>query len=447
MKKWLAVVTCIFCLNLLFAQQSRVLLQVVDSATLEPLARVTVQAGKEDPITVFTNDSGEVWLYFDKGESRKQVRLSMVGYRSFELPVKQHSGNIRVRLIPRAVSLLEAEVFPDLPAHLFFGSKETQVLDYVATPFYTLVALYNYYRKHCYLVLLDAHLQVTDEQPVPADFEKFHISGLGYIYALTPSRVFEITIKKGLLQTKNVTQARFYKTIQYYCGGHQQYLYLTQRAKTGQSVIFFHEDTENKVIYNYNPFCIITNDARQRNAIWDMRKPDASIRNRDMVSRDDLFPNYHPSEGDIIPGGFRSDKEFFSTSDMLKRYGEHPVYTPFFNTNGGLMVFDFYKNTVNRYQYNTEPLSVDSITFHNINGWMPLVLKNEDDQLFTVYKDSSQAATVHLINTASFSTRPLLTLAHKGITNINISGEYVYYMLQPYPNKNNVFLFREQLTK
>lgn len=247
MKKWLATLICIFCLNLLFAQQNRVLLQVVDSATLVPLARVTVQAGKE--VMVFTSDSGDAWLYFDKGESRKEVRLSMVGYKPVELMVKQKTGTVRIQLIPQAVSLLEAEVFPDLPAYLLFGSKETEVLDYVATPSYTLVALYNYYRKHCYLVLLDAQLRVTDEQPVPADFEKFHISGLGYIYALTPSRVFEITIKKGLLQTKSVTQARFYKTIQYYCGGHQQYLYLTQRTKTGQSVIFFHEDTENKIIY------------------------------------------------------------------------------------------------------------------------------------------------------------------------------------------------------
>jgi hypothetical protein len=451
MKKRVAVIFCVFLCGALYAQQKQVVVKIVDSLSLVPQVRASVIIGTDPPVTAYSNDSGEVLVVFADDEKKKEVTVTMLGFQNRAMIIKASAGQVLFKLRPSPTQLPETEVFPDLPAHLLFGSKETQVLDYVVTPNYILVALYNYYKKRCYLVTLDAGLNITDEQPIPADFEKFHVSGIGYVYAITPSQVFELTIKKGLIQTKYITQARFYKTIQYYCGGHQKYLYLTQLAKTGQIRIFFHEDTDLKVIYDYNPFCVVINEGQQRTAIHEYNKayiPNPTRKGQpksmDMVTLDDLFPQYDPSEGDIIPGGFHTDTEFFKKEEMIKKFGEHPVYAPFFMADGGIMIFDFCKNTANKYRYNTDLISSDTIAFHKIAGWEPLVLKNEDDQLFTFYKNDSGKDIVHTLNTDNFSTVALKTLAHKGVTNIKISGQYVYYLQQPFFNKNNVFLFREK---
>jgi hypothetical protein len=451
MKKWLLFGVSVFIYHFLSAQE--VTVKIVDSNTLRPLPRASVTIG-EDEIQVYSNDSGEVSLFFETGERKRAIKITMVGYESHESSITPGLSRQVIKLKSITVPLPATEVFPELPAHLFFGSKETQVLDYVVTPSYTLIALYNYFTKSCRLILLDASLKVSDEQPIPASFEKFHVSGLGYIYAITPAQVYEIIIRKGLIQTRYITQERFYKTIQYYCGGHDQYLYLTMRAKTGQIAIFFHEDTKEKIIYQVSPFCVIKDEVLQRNAIVDYNRPyvksmypghDPTYA-KDMVSLEELFPFYDPSEGDIIPGGFRSDITYFKQKEMQKRYGVHPVYTPFFKADSGLLIFDFYKNTANRYSYNTELKSADSIIFHKAPGWEQLVLKNENDQMFTAYKNEKSRLVIHLLNRVDFSTTPIKELSYTDITNIKISGEYVYYLRQPFANRNNVFLFRERLT-
>jgi len=454
MKKWLLLTVSFFACHLLIAQETRVVVKIVDSLTLQPLSRASVIVG-ENETGYYSNDSGMVSVWFEKGDGRKTISITTVGYEAYKAFI--YPSNVSphvIKLKAVKVSLPETEVFPDLPAHLFFGSKETQVLDYVVTPAYTIIALYNYFDKRCKLVLMDASLKVIDEQPIPADFEKFHVSGLGYIYAITPAQVYEITIRKGLIQTKYITDERFYRTIQYYCGGHDQYLYLTMRAKTGQITIFFHEDTREKIIYQVMPFCVITDEVMQRNAMVDYRRPYVKsmydghnpTAAKDMVNLNDIFPNYDPSEGDIIPGGFKTDTEWFKQKEMAKRYGVHPVYTPFFQVDSGLLIFDFYRNTANKYRYNTELKSSDTITFHKEPGWEQLVLKNENDQMFTAYKKENGKLVIHSLNPTNFSTAPVKELSYSGITQIKISGQYIYYLYQPYRGRNNVFLFRERLT-
>ncbi len=432
---------------LLNAQQREVYIVVKDSLTQQPLVRVNI-LDKTHNQYGWTNKKGSFRLSFEPQSTAFILEVSHDGYFTRQVTVDANTTEITVLLKQNTYEIKEVEIFPVLPVHLYFGKKNAQVLDYVATPLFVMVCWYDIIEKNCFITLLDSGNRITDERQVPADFEKFYISGLNYIYAICSEQILAVSVKKSMLLYQPVADTLFNRKIQFYKGGHDRWLYLSLFSHSHQTVVYFLEDLEKKIIYQYQPFCMVSDRRKEKNARREKIIGEA-IREQEMQEVLDVPPSIRGSrfspEYNGILDEHEGDVSFFHKETFNQHYVEKPLYAPLFMMDSNFCIFDFVKGEVHFFSYDTQLDHVLPIAFQKTEGWKGQVLKDEKQHFYAPYAERGGTISLHALNPVTFSAIREQTLSYPEAENIHMSGDYVYYLRQPSEKRQEVFLFREMI--
>lgn len=416
---------------------------VTDAATGEVLTRASVVSadGKYEQLT---SDSGGFRMQVE--EKSVMLLVTYIGYDSARVKVNA-TGNEVVRIaLKRSVAVLgEVEVLPELPPHLFFGSRETQVLDYTFWMDHTLVVLYNYHRRRCYLVLLDRNNQVVDEQPVPANFESLYTSCIDKTYALmSDGAVYELTRTASGIGIVPFSRQFFQQKVPYYAGYYKEYFYLTMASKSRQSRVYFLEDTKNRIIYQSTPFSVVSNAQRQRHA----SREEHRIDNDRVKATEEVFPNLNTvAEGDYLQDFtmLESKQGFVRRQFYKQQYLDRPLYAPLFVQDSTPIVFDFYRDRLTCYRADGTFLHELPIRFHHDSGWQSWIWRDAFTQrYYTGYLQPDERLKLCELGINDCVTTEKLTLHYPHASLVKVRKGYVYYLARPSEKANHVFLFRQR---
>ena len=206
MKKIVACFLLVFFSTFIHAQQNMIRGLVVDAITKKPLQKSTIIVN-ENKIVEITNNEGRFSIRCKACMDSMRISISFVGYETTNITVNiSERREILIRLKPTNTKLSEITINPDLMKYIFFGSHETQVLDYVFFQSGWLVALYNFHQDKTYLVYLGKLKNVVFEKEFPNKyFENFFVSCNNRYYAEAGSEVIEIVISNTGIESVSYT--------------------------------------------------------------------------------------------------------------------------------------------------------------------------------------------------------------------------------------------------
>jgi hypothetical protein len=413
---------------------------VLDAVTNEPLPRATIfYNGKQN---IFTSDSG----LFTCVSTEKQIelRVSYIGYDSVTVTVNSaKTPFVVIKLKPSSSSLNEVEVLPELPPYLFFGSKETQVIDYAFWNDKTLIALYNYHRKKCFLILLDKNNQIVDEQPIAANLEYLYMSCIYKTYAvMSDASVYEIYPSSTGIGIKPSSMFTFYRKALHYIGFYENYFYVFDEGKSKQDRVYRIENTAKKSLYDL-VYIVNPQTAKSAGNSNAKIKADRIKATREVIRDFDLV-----ADGDFLQdfNTIGSSSGFIEKQRFKQQFIDHPIYAPLFVHDSSIMVFDFYKNT--RLRYFPDGTFSDSLAihFHQQESWQPFIFQDvRTNKYYTSYLNKEHKADINLLDINSCTVSPAVSLHYPSTKKIKVRKGYVYYLHQPYEKRNNVFLFRQKI--
>jgi hypothetical protein len=438
MKQYLSLVIILISYTCFGQNNSRVCFAIADANSGNPLPRANIVI--DGSIKKFTDDNGIVCLM---GLSAPyQLSISFIGYQTVVKRIQQTGDDtIRIVLFPNKVELPRVDVLPELPAYLYFGSNETQVVDFEFKQGFLLIGLYNFKQKKCSLIVLDSLKQIVDEQPLPVDFERFYKSCIDRYYAVSTSAVQEIRFNKGIVLLKQINFDFFYDKVIYYKGFYKEYFYIMEPHKSKLIHFYRIENTEKKKI----SLMAIVGDQVQ----WNKYKKDVQAKDKHrkadlakLQSMAVVSDDFQDNEDDMR--GYNETEtrgEFIRSSIMVNEYKD--IQSQLFVQDSAVLIFDFGENRLSRYRYTGYFLDSIQLSFHLKPGWGKVLQKDKDDYYTSYISDSISIVTrldtqFNRLNTGKRLHYPLV---HKW----KVYHDDVYYLFSPDGYSNNVFLFKEQL--
>lgn len=413
------------------AQEFPSCIKVLDAETGKVLNRASVS--ENGRVRKYTNDSGVVVIRLVFPAT---LHVSFVGYQIQTVELKEiRKDTVHVMLQPAKQQLADVTIYPKLPEFLFFGSYETQVIDYEFADSYTILGLYNYKQRKCYLLILDSNSNIIAEEPLPSDFDHFYKSCILKYYAVSGSVIQEIQFRKGIVMLKYVNDDFFYKKVLYYKGFYKEYFYVMDQHKSKQAHLYYVENTLLKQIV---PFVAVGNhhelNKYRRDEQIKGRKRSADLKAMGLDDDEDAPVGYYEKE---------TRGEFIKGSQM--ELGYKPVVSKLFVEDSTVLVFDFTDGLLSRHSY--EGTLRDSIpfSFHRAQGWQPSIEKCED-YYYTSYQDKDSVVTLAKI--AGISSLKIQThqkLRYSGAFQWKVHRGFIYYLYYSLEYPNNQFLFREKL--
>lgn len=406
-------------------------IKVVDAETNDPLPRSTIVFG--DSTRKFTDDQGVFRLFWVFPAT---VKISYIGYKTQKLSFKKFKQDtILVKLVREKQLLDEVQVLPVLPKFIFFGSPDLQVIDYEFIDHFLVVGVYHNLQRKCSVLVLDSNHKIVDEQPLPADFERFYVSGINRYYAVSGSVIQELQLRRQILTLKYINSDFFYEKVVYYKGFYKDYLYIMD-THVSKQVHFYYVEHITKPENTIRPLAILGNQH-----IYDSYKKDVELtklyRQAEMVKLYELigpsaFDGYYQTE---TKGEF-GRQTYFNT--IYK-----DVYSQLFLVDSVVYLFDFIEGNLNLFSCDGIPLTSSPIVFHQKAGWKPFV-QQSGNGYYTAYETDGylQIATLRFnftdvgMKQQLYHPKPYQWKVHDG---------YVYYLNATAGYPQNVFLFREVL--
>ncbi len=124
------------------------------------------------------------------------------------------------------------------------------------------------------------------------------------------------------------------------------------------------------------------------------------------------------------------------------------LYAPLFHRNDTIFVFDYYKDQLKYFDKNGEPL--DSIPiYHHYNkrktGWKSNLLQDRvTGQIYGVFERAGYSY-IGYVDTKTGEINEQVKLKNRYAQEIQINGNYVYYIYRPYESAQKKFLYKERL--
>ena len=443
MKKLIACLLLILCCAFVQAQENRMIRgQVIDASTKRPLPKATV-TGKEKEIVSITDHEGKFSMMCkDCKDSSLQITISFIGYEAKNITVNlSETREILIRLKPTDTKLGELTINPDLMKYIFFGSHETQVLDYVFFQSGWLIALYNFHEDKTYLVYLGKSKNVVFEKEFPnKNFQNFFVSCNNRYYAEAGNEVVEIVITLSGIEYKPVDFKFFNKAIKYYVGTKGKYFYITQFNLHYLVQGFFLDDTELKKI-DEHPFTTVIRekdiqllkDAAWREFAYKMLEPKST---------------FHPVDPEGIEGGWYSNGYNYMREEFKERdaqtYTLKEEFAPFYVLDSSLILINYFQNHIERHSFNGKLMDTVSLKINNEKRESRQTFYDTfSKKIFYRSEDADTAQSIDELNVSSGVGKEVRKISRNEIYNVKVSNGYVYYLFNPLKT-NNVFLFREK---
>ncbi len=143
-------------------------------------------------------------------------------------------------------------------------------------------------------------------------------------------------------------------------------------------------------------------------------------------------------EAEIIVGA-----NYFTQSLYYKE-----LYAPLFHRNDTLFVFDYYKDQLKYFDVSGNIL--DSVPiYHHYNkrktGWKSNLIQDRGTgQIYGVYERAG-FTYIGYVDTKTGEINEQLKLKNRYATEIQVNGNYVYYIYRPYESAQKKFLYKERL--
>lgn len=432
----LLLISCGFALS---AQQSDYIkIKVVDAQSGKPIERVSVYRQSVKGY-LFTDDSGRVTI---NQPLPVTLKLTHIAYNDLIVTIKESEQTLSMS--PASIPVDEIDVLPKLPEFLFFGTKESHIIDYAFWGNHTLIALYNFHKKRCYVLLLGPDQTLIDEQPLPANFEQFYQNAFNRYYAITADKVFELTPSTTRIGIAEISSELFYKKIVFYAGYHKQYFYLQAYNREKQTKFFMIEDSKSPHKKDYPIFYAAGSNKKQ--TIANMQKQELS--NLYQKRMNDIFPNYQPGEGDITGGSETSHTEtkesFGKASAFTQQYQNKPISAPFFLIDTTIFIFDFEQEIRVACNVSGEMIGQTPLSFFKLKNTTQEILL--DNKTFYSYSTSKEGTTeLHRLNTVTCETEFTKPVFYQHIERLKVYNGYVYYLKTMNDRARHVYLFREKV--
>jgi hypothetical protein len=429
MKQFLLIVAVFFGLGI---SAQTITLKVVDAETKEPLLRSTIWVNNSTRKYTDVFGISHISLSFPA-----DISISYIGYATQLLTLKKYNQDtLWVKLVRKKQELTEVEVLPELPKYLFVGSAETQVVDYEWMDESIVVGVYNNKQRRCYVLVLNADHKIVDEQPLPADFERFYKSGIDRYYAVSGSAIHEIQLRRNILTLKNVNSDFFYDKVVYYKGYHNNYLYIQDTDKSKQAHLYYIERIDSGQS-NIKLFTAIGNqhlyNAYKKDMQEEVLKRQADLRLLRETNNYVDGDGYYETE---------TKGEFRRKEDLKNKYKE--IHSQLFIVDSTVLIFDFTEDSLCAFSFDGKAQSKRVIHFHQKAGWLPMV-QRADSVYYTSYLSGNYTLTIAPIRSDFMEMETGQQLQYPNASKWKVHNGFVYYLHAPVGYPFNVFLFREEL--
>lgn len=407
-------------------------LSVIDKQSGLPLARASVTLNNS---LIFTNDSGKVRF---ESSLPIMIKISYVGYVEQTITIKSTKKLVvEVKMIAASKELSTINVLPQLPQFLHFGSRETQVIDYLFIQNYLVVAMYNYVQKKCYAVVLNNTNEMVAEYDLPINFERFYVSGIYKIYAISGNSIHEIEFKKGALNLKYINHYYFFDKVVYYVGYLNNHYFIRSTDKTQLANVYYIEevnDTSKGIEEFYASF-----DMQDVYKYTAHMKKNTRLKGTEVASRkgnaemidDESTKGWHERE---------TSGEFIRMTNLRTEFKENPSQLIVEDTT--VCVFDYIQSKKVVFNSRGQKLSDTTITLTQLEGWDKSVVRSQGEY-YTSQTDKEQLVTISKLDNGSCGVLQSKKLAYPAISNWKVKDGYVYYLGSTKDYPNNVFLFKE----
>ena len=447
-----------FCSMFLHAQESIVIRGlVVDAVTMKPLVKASIVYKEKDIVSITDKDGKFSIECKDCKIDISKITISFIGYETKELTINTLSSSmeVRIRLKPVDKGLGAITVNPDLLPYIFFGSPQSQVLDYVFFQSGWLIALYNYHEDKTSIIYLGKSKSVLFEKEFPnKNFENFYVSCNGRYYAESGNEIIELFLSYTGIDFKPVDFDFFNKTIKYYAGTKGKYFYITEFLNQNLIQGFFLDNTETKKIEE-QPFASVL---REQDLILLTASEDRVAFKEGIANIDASHGVYtkisNPYAGSALTANWMildklvKENEIKQTKFAEQAYQStkfKEVFAPFYVMDSSLVIVNYYQNIIERHAFDGK--FIDTINLKIAND------KRESKQTFydtfskkTYYRSESvdTAQSIYELNIANGESKEKRKISRSDIYDVKVSNGYVYYLFNP-PKTNKVFLFREKI--
>lgn len=457
MKKISAFLLLILCCTVLHAQQNILIKgQVIDAVTKKPLQSATIVC-KEKNIVVITDNEGK-FLLGNKisKEDSLVITVSYIGYETKTIKILPFKmlREISIHLKPTDKGLGEVTVNPDLMQYIFFGSPQTQVLDYTFFQSGWLIALYNYHDDKTTIIYLGKSKNILFEKEFPnRNFENFYMSCNNRYYAESENEIIEIFISNSGIEFNPVEFNFYTKSIKYYAGAKGKYFYITQFSHQNIFQDFFLDDNELKKIEK-QPFAkvIRENDLKLLAASEDriaFKEQTANLNASHgiYVKYNDPIVTENRKILDKLVTDIEIERTKFIEHEAYQSYIFKEIFAPFYVMDSSLILVNYYQNIIQQYSFDGKLIDTISLKINNEKrkSWQTFY-DTFSKKIYYRLENADTTQSIYELNIASGKSKEKRKILRSEIYNVKVSNGYVYYLFNP-PKTNKVFLFREKINE
>jgi hypothetical protein len=444
----LQVFACLLSVNV--SAQVFVTGQIIDEVTRKPLANTSIAITEINMQTISDND-GKFSLWCDKCSFHNlHLSISYIGYDAKTIGINPgYSNGIIIGLTPSGATLGEIDITPGLMPYLFFGSKETQVLDYEFYHDGWLIALYNFHRKKTFFVYLGNSKEILFEREFTnTHFQHFFVSCINRYYADAGNEVHELFIDNKGIRDTLINVNYFNYAIKYYVGNKGKYFFITRFFTHNLVQAFYLEDTEIRKI-SQKPFAWVERERdikRLKNSEYHIQV-DKLFLNRDVNHNGGSDMPTTKTGGSLQQQLKENDIERieYTEREAYQEYMFKEIFAPLYVMDSALIIMNYYNNTIERYRFNGEWIDSIRLKVANEKGQIKQTYYDAtDNKVYYRNENADTTQSIYELTIATGEGRERKKILRKDSYTIKVFDGNVYYPYNP-PHTNNVILFREKM--
>jgi hypothetical protein len=426
----------LFLYNAAFSQSNIVITgEVTDSESGNPKKDVNISLDGTSHGTV-TYQSGYYKLSLPKS-SKGTIKFSHLGYKphyvSFsrlEKLAKKDTVRYDVRLVFALDTLQTHVVSAKAKPDTVYGSKKHSVADF---EFYEenmiLLAYDKTLKKGSKLLYVNEDQVIMDSYYVPDRAKELFRDYMGNINVVCENKVYFVRVDNGTLNLSEIPKDDFNSLMKPCIDTIENIIYFSNFDPSFPAFEY----------YAYNP------------------EDSSSTKLRYMI--DEQLMEFFRAEYKYMSTrakleAFRTELRTGIDKEIVGAYMTgfqhsiyyNPLYAPMFVVEDTVMIFDHYKNQLIKYDSDHNPIDSISISYHNTDkksGWEELLIKDTDNNKIYAAFLRNGIHYIKKVDTQSGATTDSFRLTYKWVENIQIKGDWVYYIYRPFESIQKKFIYKE----
>jgi hypothetical protein len=405
--------------------------QIVDNDTKKPLEHVTVSDSTSKLFSI-SDEKGYYKLIIPKQTTF--LKFSYIGCKTF---VKAVVPETKQKLLEMNIALQKAHV--ELPVVEIttknfipvYTKKEDWVIDYAFIGDSLILMINEFGEK--FIKIIDQEGTVLYEKKTELNVNEFFKDCLGNIHLLGQDSVYQIYFADNeLLFLKPFTIKDFEQQLEPCITSCENNMFFSSYYNHHQSLIYFAINKNNKKKIYLEKISNAESISYIEKYLKEMPKGSINTSNENVASGMGDDPTL--------------DREIEEDYDYVAQILSKPIYSPLFNINDSIFIFDHIKKQVNVFTGEGKKIREFPVSYVDNNQWAnELIVDNEKNSVYTKYLKDGGVKLIR-INLITGVAEQTYSIYHVFPLKIKIHGDYIYYLYKnEFSDSEKRFLFKQKI--